>query len=548
MAQQGQQIFILPEGALRTTGRDAQRNNIAAAKAVAETVRSTLGPRGMDKMLVDDMGDIVITNDGATIVEEMNVEHPAAKMVVEVAKTQDEEVGDGTTTAVVLTGELLSNAEKLLDQGIHPSIIVRGYRMASEKADEILKTIGKDVTLKDEKLLNQIAQTAMTGKGSEASKEKLSDLAVRAIKQVSETVDGKIKVDLDNVKVEKKEGASIGDSELIQGLIIDKERVSGNMPKLVKNAKIALIDAAVEVKSTETEAKIQITDPSQMQAFLTQEENMIKDMVDRIVKSGATVVFTQKGIDDLAQHYLAKAGIFAARRVKKSDMDKLAKATGATVQTNLKDLSSKDLGFAGEVEEVKIAKNEMTFVRGCKNPKAVSILIRGGTEHVVDEVERAMTDALGGVAAALEVGKVVAGGGAAEIELARQIRKYSGSVGGREQLAIDAFADSIEIIPRTLAESAGMDAIDTLVKLRSDHDKGKDTMGVMVLECTTGDMLKAGIIEPLKIKTQAVKSASEASQLILRIDDVIASRKGPGMPPGGMGGGMGGMGGMGDMD
>ena len=543
---QGQQIFILPEGALRTTGRDAQRNNIAAAKAVAETVRSTLGPRGMDKMLVDDMGDIVITNDGATIVEEMNVEHPAAKMVVEVAKTQDEEVGDGTTTAVVLTGELLSNAEKLLDQGIHPSIIVRGYRMASEKADEILKTIGKDVTLKDEKLLQQIAQTAMTGKGSEAAKDKLSDLAVRAIKQVSETVDGKIKVDLDNVKVEKKEGGSISDSELIQGLIIDKERCSGNMPKMVKNAKIALIDAAIEVKSTETEAKIQITDPSQMQAFLTQEENMIKDMVDRIVKSGATVVFTQKGIDDLAQHYLAKAGIFAARRVKKSDMDKLAKATGATVQTNLKDLSSKDLGFAGEVEEVKIAKNEMTFVRGCKNPKAVSILIRGGTEHVVDEVERAMTDALGGVAAALEVGKVVAGGGAAEIELARQIRKYSGSVGGREQLAIDAFADSVEIIPRTLAESAGMDAIDTLVKLRSEHDKGKDTLGVMVLECTTGDMLKAGIIEPLKIKTQAVKSASEAAQLILRIDDVIASRKGPGMPPGGgMGGGMGGMG---DMD
>jgi len=542
---QGQPIFILPEGALRTTGRDAQRNNIAAAKAVAETVRTTLGPRGMDKMLVDDMGDIVITNDGATIVEEMNVEHPAAKMVVEVAKTQDEEVGDGTTTAVVLTGELLSNAEKLLDQGIHPSIIVRGYRMAAEKADEILQAIGKDVTLKDGKLLDQIAQTAMTGKGSEASKEKLSELAVKAIEQVAETVDGKVRVDLDDVKVEKKEGASIGDSELIQGIIIDKERVSSNMPKLVKNAKIALIDAAIEVKSTETEAKIQITDPSQMQAFLTQEENMIKDMVDRIVKSGATVVFTQKGIDDLAQHYLAKAGIFAARRVKKSDMDKLAKATGATVQTNLKDLSPKDLGFAGEVEEVKIAKNEMTIVRGCKNPKAVSILIRGGTEHVVDEVERAMTDALGGVAAALEVGKVVPGGGAAEIELARKIREYAEGVGGREQLAIDAFADAIEVIPRTLAESAGMDAIDTLVKLRSDHEKGKDGMGVMVLNCETGDMLKPGIVEPLKIKTQAVKSASEAAQLILRIDDVIASsKKGPAMPSGGMGG----AGDMGDMD
>lgn len=540
MAQQGQPIFILPEGALRTTGRDAQRNNIMAAKAVAETVRTTLGPRGMDKMLVDDLGDIVITNDGATIVDEMNVEHPAAKMVVEVAKTQDDEVGDGTTTAVVLTGELLSSAEKLLDQGIHSSIIARGYRMATEKANEILNEIGMNISLKDDKLLTEIAITAMTGKGAETSKEELAELSVKAIKQIAEKENGKIVVDLDNVKVEKKEGASTADSELIQGLIIDKERVHAGMPKRVKDAKIALLDVAIEVKSTETDAKIQITDPNQLQAFLAQEESMLKEMVDNIVKSGATVVFCQKGIDDLAQHYLSKSGIFAVRRVKKSDMEKLAKATGATIVTNLKDLEKKDLGYAAEVEEQKIAKDEMTFVRGCKNPKAVSFLIRGGTEHVVDEVERAVNDALGGVAASLETGKIVPGGGASEIELARRLKKYAETVGGREQLAINAFADAIEIIPRTLAESAGIDAIDILVKLRAEHEKGKENSGVMVLDRGTGDMLKDGIVEPLKIKTQAVKSASEATQMILRIDDVIASsKKGGGMPPmpeGGMGG------------
>lgn len=537
---QGQPIFILPEGALRTTGRDAQRNNIMAAKAVAETVRTTLGPRGMDKMLVDDLGDIVITNDGATIVEEMNVEHPAAKMVVEVAKTQDDEVGDGTTTAVVLTGELLNSAEKLLDQGIHSSIIVRGYRMATEKANEILDDIGIDVTLEDEKLLTEIAITAMTGKGAETSKEKLAELSMKAIKQIAEKDNGVITVDLDNIKVEKKEGASTADSELIQGLIIDKERVHAGMPKKIKDAKIALLDVAIEVKSTETDAKIQITDPSQLQAFLTQEETMIKEMVDNILKSDANVLFCQKGIDDLAQHYLSKAGVFAVRRVKKSDMEKLGKATGATIVTNIKDLEGKDLGYAAEVNEEKIAKDEMTFVKGCKNPKAVSILIRGGTEHVVDEVERAVNDALGGVAASLEIGKIVPGGGASEIELARRLRKYAETVGGREQLAINAFAESIEIIPRTLAESAGIDAIDILVKLRAEHEKGDENSGVMVLDRGTGDMLEKGIVEPLKIKTQAVKSASEATQMILRIDDVISSsKKGGGMPPmpeGGMGG------------
>lgn len=544
---QGQQILILPEGAFRTTGRDAQRNNIMAAKAVSETVRTTLGPRGMDKMLVDDLGDIVITNDGATIVDEMNVEHPAAKMVVEVAKTQDDEVGDGTTTAVVLTGELLSHAEKMLDQGIHSTIIARGYRMAASKAQEILNEIGTTVSLKDTKLLKEIAVTAMTGKGAEGAKDMLSDLSVQAIKQVAQTVDGKVTVDLDNIKVEKKEGGSSADSELIQGLIIDKERVHSGMPAKIESAKIALLDAALEVKGTETDAEISITSPDQLEAFVAQEEKMLKDMVDDIVKTGANVLFCQKGIDDLAQHYLSKEGILAVRRVKKSDMEKLSKATGAVVVTNRKDLSKGDLGSAKTVEEIKISGDEMIFVRGCKNPKAVSFLIRGGTEHVVDEVERAVNDSLGGIAAAVEIGRIVAGGGAIEIEIARRLREYAESVGGREQLAVNAFADTLEIIPRTLAESAGMDAIDTIVKLRAKHEKGERDIGVDVLAASIGDMWKKGVIEPVKIKTQAVKSSSEAAEMLLRIDDVIASTKkssgAPPMPPGGMEG-MGGMGGM----
>ncbi len=547
MAQQ-QPIFILPEGAFRTTGRDAQRNNIAAAKAVAETVRTTLGPRGMDKMLVDTLGDITITNDGATIVEEMNVEHPAAKMVVEVAKTQDSEVGDGTTTAVVLTGEFLSNSEKLLDQRIHPSIIARGYRMAAKKAHDILPKMSTSVTLKDEKLLREIAETAMTGKGAEAAKEGLSELCVGAIMQIAEVNNGVVTADLDNVQVEKKAGGSTSDSELIRGIIVHKERVHSRMPKRVANAKIALLDSAIEISKTETDAKISITSPDQIQAFVAQEEKMLKDMVDVVVKSGANVLFCQKWVDDLAQHFLAKAGILAIRRAKKSDMEKLAKATGASIVTSVKELGKADLGFAKTVEEVKIAGDEMIFVRDCKNPKAVSLLIRGGTEHVIDEVERAVKDALGGVAAALEVGKIVAGGGAPEIELAKQLREYADTVGGREQLAIDAFADAVEIIPRTLAESAGMDAIDTLVKLRAEHEKGNKNTGVDVNNGRTADMWKLGIIEPLKIKTQAVQSAAEAAEMILRIDDVIATKSSGGgmggMPPGGMGGGMGGMGDM----
>ena len=536
MAQQ-YPILVLPEGALRTRGRDAQRNNIMAARQVADAVKTTLGPRGMDKMLVDSLGDITITNDGATIVDEMNVEHPAAKMMVEVAKTQDDEVGDGTTTAVVLTGELLKGAESLLDQNIHPSVIAKGFRMAAHKSHEILDEIGKEVGMKDEKLLKKIAETAMTGKSAEVAKEGLADLAVNAVRQVAEDENGKVRVDMDNIKVEKTKGGSISDSELIRGIIIDKERVHSGMPKKVKNAKIALVDAAIEVKKTETDAKIQINDPMQIQAFLDQEEHMIKEMVEKIAKSGANVLLCQKGIDDLAQHYLAKKGIFAIKSVKKSDMQKLAKATGARIVTSLDDLSKKDLGSAEEVEEEKISGDEMTFVRGCKDPKAVSVLVRGGTEHVVDEVERAMTDGLGGVASALEVGKIVTGGGAVEIELARRLRDYANEVGGREQLAINVFADAIEVIPRTLAESAGMDAIDTLVKLRAEHEKGNTDAGVDVLGAKVKDMGKDGVIEPLKIKTQAIKSASEAAEMLLRIDDIIAAsgREMPRMPPGGGG-------------
>ncbi|OYT54588.1 MAG: thermosome subunit [Candidatus Altiarchaeales archaeon ex4484_2] len=538
MAQYGgQPIFILPEGALRTSGKDAQRNNIAAAKAVAESVRTTLGPRGMDKMMVDDLGDIVITNDGATIVEEMNIEHPAAKMIVEVAKTQDDEVGDGTTSAVVLAGSLLNNAEDLLDKNVHPTIIARGYRMAAAKADDILNDIGKRVTIDDDDQLTRIATTAMTGKGAESSKEQLAELAVNAIKQVSEKKGDSYEADLDNVKVEKKQGGSVADSELIQGIIIDKERVHSGMPKSLNNANIALLDSAVEIKETETDAKIQITDPSQLESFVAQEEKQIKAMVDSIADSGATVLFCQKGIDDLAQHFLAKKGILAVRRVKKSDMSKLSKATGAKIVTNIKELEDSDLGYAALVEEKKISGDEMIFVSGCKNPKAVSILVRGGTEHVVDEVERAMHDALGGVAAAIENGKIVAGGGSPEIELARKLREYAETVGGREQLAINAFSDAVEVIPRTLAESAGMDAIDMLVELRAKHEAGETDMGIMVMEAKVGDMWKAGVVEPLLIKTQAVKSASEATEMILRIDDVISTtnKGGSGMPPGGGG-------------
>ncbi len=536
MAEQSiQPIFILPEGAQRSTGKNAQRTNIMAARLVAETVRTTLGPKGMDKMIVDSLGDVTVTNDGVTILEEMQIEHPSAKMIVEVAKTQEDEVGDGTTTAVVLAGELLKNAERLLEQEIHPTVLAKGYRLAAEKAQEILKKIAEPITISDDELLKKIALTAMTGKGAEAAKEILGELTVRAVKEVADTENGKIVVDIENIKLEKKVGASVDDSELVEGIILDKERVHPGMPKQVKDAKIALIDSAIEIKNTEIDAKIQITDPSQMQAFIDQEDRMLKDKVEKISKSGANVVLCQKGIDDIAQHYLAKKGIYAARRVKKSDMEALERATGAAIVTNLNDLSPKDLGKAGLVEEKKVGDEQMTYVSNCKNAKAVTILIRGGTEHVVDEVKRAMEDAVGDVIAALKVGKVVGGAGSPETEVAKGLREYANSLSGREQLAVQAFADSLEVIPRTLAENAGLDPIDVLTSLKSAHDKNQKWAGVNVFNGEVIDAWENGIIEPLKIKTQALSSAAEVAIMILRIDDVIAGSAtekshGAGMP------------------
>jgi len=537
----GRPVLVLSEGTKRLVGRDAQRMNILAARVIAEAVRTTLGPRGMDKMLVDSLGDVVITNDGRTILDEMEVEHPAAKMMVEVAKTQDEEVGDGTTTAVIIAGELLHKAEELLDQTIHPTVIAAGYRMAADKAQDILNGLAEKVTFDDESLLKKIAMTSMTGKKAEGAKEKLANLAVMAVKQIADKSDGKYTVDIDYIGVEKKQGGSTDDSELIHGLVIDKERVHPGMPKRVKNAKIALLDCALEVKKTETDAEIRVTRPEQLRAFLDEEEDMLRKMVDKIVATDANVVMCQKGIDDAAQHFLAKAGVYATRRVKKSDMDKLARATGGKVVTSINDLTSTDLGAAGLVEERKIADEKMTFVEGCKDPKAVSLLVRGGTEHVVDEVERAVHDGVSVVGAAIEDGKVVAGGGACEIELAKRLREYADTVGGREALAIDAFADAVEIVPRTLAENAGLDSINMLVDLRAKHEKldGKN-MGLDVYEGKVVDMFKNGVIEPLRIKTQAIKSASEAAVMILRIDDVVAAtKKEIGPPAGGPGGEMG---------
>ncbi|MEE8359094.1 MAG: thermosome subunit beta [Candidatus Hydrothermarchaeales archaeon] len=544
----GQPILILKEGSERTRGRDAQRMNILAAKVIAQSVKSTLGPRGMDKMLVDTLGDIVVTNDGVTILKEMDIEHPAAKMMVEVAKTQDEEVGDGTTTAVVIAGELLKKAEDLIDQEIHPTVVAQGYRAAADKAVEILNNIAIDLRVEDEEILKKVTMTAMTGKGAEKAKDKLASIVVKAINAVAEEEDGKITVDLDDIKTEKKEGGGIEDTELITGIIIDKERVHTSMPKTVKNAKIALIDSAIEAKKTETDAKIQITDPQQLMAFVEEEERLIKKMVEKVKASGANVLFAQKGIDDLAQHFLAKDNIFAIRRVKKSDMEKLSRATGATIITTLDDLNADDLGNAGVVEEVKIGGDEMTYVRECKHPKSVSILIRGGTEHIVNEVERALDDALGVTKSAVEDKKVVAGGGATDIEVSKELRNYAKTVGGREQLAIEAFASALEVIPRTLAENAGLDPIDVLVDLRSQNEKRGSKIGIDVFDGKAKDMFKEGIIEPLKVKTQAIISASEVAVMILRIDDVIAASSlgggggAPGgMPPGGMPPDMGGM-------
>lgn len=533
----GQPVLILPEGTSRLRGIDAQRINIAVGRAIGDAVRTTLGPKGMDKMLVSELGDIVITNDGATILTEMNVEHPAAKIMVEIAKTQDKEVGDGTTTAVVLGGELLRNAGELLDKNIHASTVLRGYKLAANEAVSYLNEFSKKVTPDDTEVLEKIASISMGSKsvGVGESKDKLAKIVVKAIKQVAEKKDGKYVVDQDLVKIEKKAGGNIDDTSLINGVLIDKEIVHPAMPKTVENAKIALLDTALEIEKTETDAKININTPDQISAFLEQEEKMLKDMVQKIIATGANVVFCQKGIDDVAQHYLAKNRISAVRRVKRSDMEKLARATGARIVTILNDLSAKDLGHAGLVEERKIGGEAMTFVEKCKDPKSVTILVRASTDHVVNEGERAIKDGLGAVSSAIEDGRYVFGGGSVEMELARRLRDYATKIGGREQLAINAFADALEVVPRTLAESAGMDPIDTLVSLRTKHkDKDGLSYGVNVHEAKIADVEKLNVIEPAKVKKQAIMSASEAAEMLLRIDDLISAKARP-MGAGGKG-------------
>ncbi|MBP7086715.1 MAG: TCP-1/cpn60 chaperonin family protein [Methanomassiliicoccales archaeon] len=522
-------ILILKEGSKREKGKDAQYNNIMAARAIADAVRSTLGPRGMDKMLVDSMGDVVITNDGVTILKEIDVEHPAAKMLVEVAKTQDEECGDGTTTAVVLTGELLKKSIDLIDANVHPTIITAGYRMAANKAMEVLDSVAVKVEPKDRDTLMKIAKTAMMSKSISGSKELMAQVSVDSVSNVAEKVNGKWQVDMDNIQVTKKHGGSMDDTQLIPGIIVDKEPVHPGMPKRVEKAKIALLDVALEIKKTEIDAKIEITDPTQMHAFLDEEERMLRQMVDKIKKVGANVVFCQKGIDDLVQHFLAKEGIYAGRRVKKGDMEKLSKATGATIISKINELDAADLGKADLVEVRKIQEEEMTFVTGCKNPKAMSILIRGGTDHVVAEIERSLDDAMSVVAVAIEDGRMLTGGGSTAVEVALRLREYSSSVGGREQIAIDAYASALEVVPTALAENAGLDPIDILIEMRKSHKAGKKHAGVNVFTGQVEDMLANDVIEPFRVGKQAISSATDAAVMILRIDDVIASKGTPGM-------------------
>ncbi|MGC9516319.1 MAG: thermosome subunit alpha [Methanomicrobiales archaeon] len=534
----GQPILILPEGTNRFIGRDAQRMNIYAGKILAETIRTTLGPKGMDKMLVDSLGDIVVTNDGVTILKEMDIEHPAAKMLVEVAKTQEDEVGDGTTTAVIIAGELLKKAEDLLEMDIHPTVIAMGYRQAALKSMEILEKI--TINADDRETLMKVAMTAMTGKGSEKAKEPLAELVVDAVIQVEEEGE----VDKDNINIHRIQGAAVGDSQIVNGVVIDKSRADPAMPKKVEDAKIALLKYPIEVKDLETDAKIKLTDPSQMQAFIDNEEQMIKDMVNKVVDSGANILFCQKGIDDLAQHYLAKEGILAVKRVKKSDMSRLEKATGAQLVTNIDDLESDSLGSAGLVYEKKIFDEVMIFVEECAEPKAVSIIIRGSTKHVAQEMERALEDAIGVVAATMEDKKVVIGGGAPEIAISKELKEYSSSISGREQLAVVAFAEALEVVPKTLAENAGLDSIDSLVDLRAAQETST-SMGLDVFAGEVADMKIKGVVEPQRVKKQAINSAAEAAEMILRIDDVIATTSSGSAPDmagmegmGGMPGGM----------
>ncbi|DAC17961.1 MAG: thermosome subunit [Euryarchaeota archaeon] len=524
MYQNGQApIFILKEGTERTRGKSAQSNNIAAAKAVADAVRSTLGPKGMDKMLVDSMGDVVITNDGATILKEMDIEHPAAKMIIEVAKTQEQHCFDGTTTAVVLAGELLKRSEDLIEQNVHPTVICEGFRMACEKAVEGLESHGISTEGKDAVLM-EVAKTSLTGKSAGAVKSFLADICVRAVNAVGQVENDERMVDLDDIKVEKRQGGSIKDSTLVDGIILDKERVHAGMPRSISDASIALINSAIEVKKTEVDAKIQITDPNQLAAFLEEEEGYIRQLVETIKASGANVVICQKGIDDLAQHYMSKSGIFAIRRAKKSDMEALAKATNGRVITNIDDLSKEDLGKAARVEQRKIGDSDMTFITGCEEAKSVSVLLRGGTEHVVDEIRRAFDDAVGVVSVAWEDGAVLTGGGSVLAALSRDLRAFAESVGGREQMAIEAFATALEIIPRTLAENAGLDPVTTIIELRKAHAEGDSKSGINVYEGGVMDMKEANVLEPLRVVEQAILSATETATMILRIDDVISSK------------------------
>ncbi len=540
-------VLILKEGTSRSRGRDAQRSNIMAAKVLAETVRSTIGPRGMDKMMVGSIGDIVITNDGATIMKEMDVQNPAAKMLVEVAKTQDQEVGDGTTTAVVLSGELLSGAESLLDREVHPNVIIDGYRAAADKAQEILDDIAVTIKPDDDVQLNRIALTSLNTKGIFGSQEHFADLAVKAVKQVMEKSGTKITADIDMVKVMKKHGQSLGDTELVNGIVIDKEVSHSQMPKSVNGARIALLNAKLEIEKTEMDAKININKPEEMQLFLDEEENLLKEMAEEVAATGANVLFSEKGADDQALAILAKKGILTVKNVSSGDMEKLAKATGGIVVGTLKDLSKSSLGQAKRVEEVRIGDDKLVYVREAKNPKAVTIMIRGGSEHVVDEAERSLHDALCVVRNALEDGKIVAGGGAPEAELSKRLKDYGRKVGGREQLAVTAFAEALEAIPVAIAQNAGLDPINIMVDLRAKHGNVQNKWyGVNVYNGKIEDMWKLNVVEPLRVKKQVIRSAVEAVTMLLRVDDVIAGKapeKGggpgaggpPGMPPG-MGG------------
>ncbi len=520
-------IVLMPEDIQRMMGKDAQRNNIQAARMVAEVVKTTLGPKGMDKMIVSPTDEIIVTNDGVTILEEMQIEHPAAKMMVEIARTQEDEIGDGTTTAVMIAGKLLENAEKLLDKKIHPTVITKGYRLAAEKAQEILQEISYKITPENDDVLKQIAMTAMTGKGAEDSRQRFADILVRAVKQIQENG----KADLKDIKIEKVKGDGIKDSELISGIVFEKERVSQDMPRLAKNAKIALLGFPLELKNPEIDTKISVTSPDQLRTFIDQEEANIKSMIERIKSSGANVVFCQKGIDDFAQYLLAKSGIYACRRVAKDDMEKISKATRGKIVNNLGELTSEELGNAESVEEKKHGDVIFTYVQGCENPKSMTILIHGGSEHVIDEIERAMRDGLGDVVCCLNSGNIVPGGGAVEIELARRLRQFGQTLSGREQLAVEEFASALEFIPITLAENAGMDPIDVLTELKSLHDGGNKNSGLNLFSNKIEDTLNSRVLEPAKIKTQAINSASEVAIMILRIDDVIAGTKGKSQLP-----------------